>query len=338
MNLGELSVDYLIPLVKATRALDRNPEKVLAKFGFTGQQLTEPDQWLSIPRFMRLGEALIDLTDTPALGVIAGKLAGLQGLGLPGMAALTASTLGEAFLTLTRYESLYVRNIRGNMCYAPSGSRRAQVNFYSIAPYNEFNRFVVDTVLMSWVSLCQRLTGKENLVEQVQIEFPAPHYIEEYARNFPCEVLFGQPQNCITLSSEADTTPLLLASVPDHSRLTQLCEKTLQSLEHPLSMSHQTARTIARHLPKSCTLEIIAEQLRLPSWSLRRKLQEEGASFKDILDKTRKDLACLSLQHSPQSLAEIACLCGFSSTEAFQRAFKRWIGKTPGEFRKECTF
>ncbi len=333
MNLGELSADFVLPLLKATRAADRDPSEILARFDLDEEKLQKSGQWLSIPRFMRLGEALIDLTDNPALGLEAGHLGGITGSGLAGMAALTAPDIGAAFQTLAQFEPLYARNIRGNICW-DADPRKPSIRFYSIAPYNEFNRFVVDSILMGWVSLCQHLTGDNSLVEKVHIEFPAPHYIEYYSQTVPCEVLFAQAENCVFLKPKALSTPLQLSSPPDHYRLKTLCQEQLASLENPLTFAHRTARAIAGCLPDSCSLETVAEQLKVPHWTLRRKLQDEGTTFKDIFETTRKDLACSSLSHSPLPVAEIAYLTGFSSTEAFQRAFKRWTGIPPGEYRR----
>ena len=152
MNLGELSADFVLPLLAATRAADRDPSEVLQRFGLEEQRLQAPGQWLSIPRFMRLGEALIDLTGNPALGLEAGLTGGLTGPGLAGTTAFYAPTLGAALQTLARFEPLYARNIRGNTTWHPE-NKHPHVQFYSIAPYNGFNRFVVDSVLMSWVNL-----------------------------------------------------------------------------------------------------------------------------------------------------------------------------------------
>ena len=333
MNLGELSTDFLLPLLKATRAADRDPSQVLERFGLKESNLSTPDQWISIPRYMRIGEALQDLTDDPALGIKAGTVSGITGSGLAGMTAMVAKDLGTAFQTLTTYEALYARNIRGNIAWRQDDNETT-IHFYSIAPYNEFNRFVVDSILMSWVTLCQLFTGHNFLVKQVLVEFEAPHYIADYVRSFPCEVLFGQDCNKIILTPEAASTPLLWSSPPDFQRLQSICKQQLESVNHPLSVSHRTARTIASLLPSACSLETIAEHMKMPHWTLRRKLQEEYTTFKDILEQTRKDLACSSLTHSPLAVAEIAYLTGFSSTEAFQRAFKRWTGLPPGEYRR----
>ncbi|PXC05881.1 AraC family transcriptional regulator, partial [Pseudomonas aeruginosa] len=80
--------------------------------------------------------------------------------------------------------------------------------------------------------------------------------------------------------------------------------------------------------------EEIAARLKLPTWTLRRKLAEEGTQFRSILNDTRRDLAMVYIRETDLAFGEIAYLLGFASAEAFQRAFKRWSGQTPGEFRR----
>jgi AraC-like DNA-binding protein len=78
----------------------------------------------------------------------------------------------------------------------------------------------------------------------------------------------------------------------------------------------------------------VAARLKLPTWTLRRKLAEEGTQFRAILNDTRRDLAMTYIRDTELAFGEIAYLLGFASAEAFQRAFKRWNGQTPGEFRR----
>ena len=68
---------------------------------------------------------------------------------------------------------------------------------------------------------------------------------------------------------------------------------------------------------------------------LRRRLSEAGLSLADLLDEVRQDLALLYLRHTDCSLLEIACLLGFAEQSSFSRAFRRWTGRPPAEYRRE---
>ena len=65
-----------------------------------------------------------------------------------------------------------------------------------------------------------------------------------------------------------------------------------------------------------------------------RPAAEEGTQFRTILNDTRRDLATAYIRDTELAFGEIAYLLGFASAEAFQRAFKRWLGQTPGDYRR----
>jgi AraC-like DNA-binding protein len=79
----------------------------------------------------------------------------------------------------------------------------------------------------------------------------------------------------------------------------------------------------------------VAQALHLSERTLQRRLQEEGTSYQQLLDDTRRELAQQYLATPRMTLLEIAYLLGFSEPSNFFRAFRRWFGKTPGEYREE---
>jgi AraC-like DNA-binding protein len=79
--------------------------------------------------------------------------------------------------------------------------------------------------------------------------------------------------------------------------------------------------------------ESIADTLHISLRSLQRRLREEETSFKGLLEDTRQALAQQYLRENHRSIGEITYLLGFSEPSNFTRAFKRWTGQTPAEFR-----
>jgi AraC-like DNA-binding protein len=81
------------------------------------------------------------------------------------------------------------------------------------------------------------------------------------------------------------------------------------------------------------SLERIADRLGLTPRTLQRKLQELGTSYNDVLDQLRRQLAVRYLREPRMAICEVAYLLGFSEASSFHRAFKRWTGLTPKDFR-----
>lgn len=80
--------------------------------------------------------------------------------------------------------------------------------------------------------------------------------------------------------------------------------------------------------------DTFAESLNMTPSALRRRLKNEGQSFQMVKDRLRCDLAIECLCHTAQSIEEISGELGFSEASAFHRAFKKWTGASPGEYRQ----
>jgi len=334
VRLGDLSIGFVHGLADAMRHLGHDPQPLLDQYGLDTARLAEPRARLSIPRYMRLGHAAIQVCDEPGLGLLMGQLSRLSQAGLAGVTAAQAPTVREAARALTRFEPLYASNYRGSSSLHED-ARGAWLRFYSISPYNTYNRFVVDSVLASWLHQLSSLAQQRLDVEKVHIEFPPPSYAAHYTELFACPVEFAAEQNQLRL----DQATLNLRN-PEHCpstwrHLLDICERELEQLTRTRSLRERISQLLGPLLHgREPDLNEVAARLQMPTWTLRRKLADEGTQFRAILNDTRRDLAVAYIRDTELAFGEIAYLLGFASAEAFQRAFKRWIQQTPGEFRR----
>lgn len=335
MRLGDLSVGFVQQLADAVRSCGHDPLPLLDQYGLDAARLSQPMARLSIPRYMRLGHAAIGLTGEPALGLRMGQLSRLSQAGLAGVTAAQAPTVREAARTLIRFEALYGSNYRGQSSLHED-AQGAWLRFYPISPYNAYNRFVVDSIISGWLQQLSAVADCPLTSEQIEIEFSEPDYAEQYS------VLSHNP-----VRFRADTNQLRLNHAtldlrnPQHcpstwAYLLQLCERELEQLTRTRSLRERITQLLGPLLNggREPDLEEVAARLKLPTWTLRRKLAEEGTQFRAILNDTRRDLAMTYIRDTELAFGEIAYLLGFASAEAFQRAFKRWNAETPGEFRR----
>lgn len=334
-RLGDLSVGFVHSLADAVRSFGHDPQPLLAQYGLDDARLAQAGARLSIPRYMRLGHAAIQLTGQPGLGLRMGRLSHISQAGLAGVAAAQAPNVREAARTLIRFEALYGSNYRGQSSFHED-AEGAWLRFYSISPYNGYNRFVVDSIFAGWLQQLSSLSESRVLADRVEIEFDAPAYLNDYADLSPQPVAFSADTNQLRLNQRT-----LGLRNPQHcpstwKHLLQLCEKELEQLTRTRSLRERITRLLGPLLNggREPDLEEIAARLKLPAWTLRRKLSEEGTGFRNILNDTRRDLAMTYIRDTELAFGEIAYLLGFASAEAFQRAFKRWTSQTPGEFRR----
>ena len=86
----------------------------------------------------------------------------------------------------------------------------------------------------------------------------------------------------------------------------------------------------------SVNLKVIAKELNVSSRSIYRKLKSENTSYKDLLNEVRKQLAQDYLREGSFTINDISSKLGFSESSAFHRAFKRWFGTNPGQYRQQA--
>jgi len=120
-----------------------------------------------------------------------------------------------------------------------------------------------------------------------------------------------------------------LALINDHITIKYLAKLDKEDIVHRVKAA------IIDHLPSGkVTHDKISDSLAISVRSLQRKLQQNGTTFRNVLDSTREDLAKQYVEDLGVDLTETAFLLGFSEHSAFSRAFKRWTGYSPKEARK----
>ncbi|MCH8498565.1 MAG: AraC family transcriptional regulator [Marinobacter sp.] len=330
-TLGDISVLYLTVMQRALTHRGVDPAPLFAQFGIDDQLLSAPDARISIPRFMRLGQSAITLSGDPCLGLWMGDHTRPADLGLAGLAGATAANAEAALRTLIRFSLLTSYNSRGQPTFI---AEQSLAGFYSIRPYNIFNFFVVDSVLAAWVRYLRDVTGEHRVAKRVDIEYPEPPHSEQFRSWFDCPVRFGAERNQLVLRPEILMLPSVQAQPAVHTQLREICETKLRRIHAGWSITEKVRDALARMLSgQTPQLESVAKQLGLTSWNLQRQLAARGSSFTLLLDETRQSLAAIYLRETSLSLSEIAWVLGFANASAFQKAYKRWHGISPGFHR-----
>lgn len=331
-TLGDISSLYVAVLLRAVHAEGHDAAPLRQQFGLSEALMSSSDARISIPRYMRLGHAAIELTGDPALGLTMGALTRAVDAGKAGIAAMTAPTAGQALATLIRYSLLNSRNSRG----LPSMDlTTAKARFYSIRPYNSFNFFVVDSVLAAWTQLLRELTGQRQVLERVTIEYPSQGLESAFEDWFGCAVTFGESENSIQLAPGISGKISLQSQPALHRELVAECNQVLKRFRAGWSIKDRVKEKLAPRLENEPPrLDTIAAELGLTPWTLQRQLAEHGSGYRQLLEETRRELAIDYIRETHLSLAEIAWLLGFSGPPAFHKAYQRWFDISPGEHRR----
>lgn len=245
--------------------------------------------------------------------------------------AISQETLGDALAVLCRYQALILSG--HELSLVPSDTGYLLTAWPTLG---ESSRHIVE----AWLAVISRevchATGRADCIGEIHLRHAAAAPAVHYERTLACRVRFEQPCNAIVFPASVLDTPLVRHN-PEMARdladVAQL-ELEVQSSE---SMAQRVALLVGAGLriQQHCGRGAIAGRLLLTTRTLQRRLDAEGVSFNELADRVRRDLA-LQLATDPRlDLAAVAQRCGFSSTSAFNKAFKRWTGAPPSAYRRE---
>lgn len=190
--------------------------------------------------------------------------------------------------------------------------------------------------LTAWVQSLRWLTGRHDLCFDGRFTGPAPQDVTPYKRIFGGTVQFDQTENSMWGPLPYIHLPLIPQDAGVHSMLHD------QALEQLEMMSQGTSRFVAKieALVKKrldsgdATLEMLATDLHMPPRTLQRRLDGLDLTFRKLVERVRKMQAITCLQDTRMPLADIASALGFANQGTFNRAFKRWTGRSPGDYRR----
>jgi AraC-like DNA-binding protein len=165
----------------------------------------------------------------------------------------------------------------------------------------------------------------------------APADARAYAQVFGerATLRFEQPACGFVLPAVALDTLLPTADPHLHDLVTKHADLLLAELPVAESFTARVRELVTAGLPNGTAgAPHVASALHVSSRTLARRLEEEGTSFKDLTEQIRKNLALRYVGQTDLAFSEVAFLLGFSQTTAFHRAFKRWTGQTPLDYRR----
>jgi AraC-like DNA-binding protein len=294
--------------------------------------LLDPDNRIPFAQLVDLYEKAAQLTGDNNFGLHVGETVNPTAFDVVGYCALNSPTLGDAFARVARYHSIWTDGALFNLEHSRETS--AIVYRYVDASISE-HRQDSEMTLATVTALCRGVAAADFTPTAVEFQHDAPADISEHVRLFRCPIEFRTPSNKLHFNSSSLSLPIDKADASLCALLDRHAEELLAKFPPRDSLVDQVCSIIATELRGGDpSLERVAEQLSLTPRTLQRKLHEIGASHNELLDQMRRQLAMRYLREREMAICEVAYLLGFSESSSFHRAFKRWTGITPKEFRK----
>jgi AraC-like DNA-binding protein len=195
-------------------------------------------------------------------------------------------------------------------------------------------KFIVELQAGVHVSLHRDFMGQSFAPSELHFTFGRPRGAERDVEAFGCPVLYGQPENKLFFDANwLNGTPNLGNQVT-YSELSQLCDKLLSELKLNTGLAGKVREIILANLDQPTSFERVAGRLNMSLRTLRRKLEQEGTSFRELIDEMRAHAAIRYVRDTNLTIEDIAFALGFSDAAAFRHAFRRWTKSAPNEYRR----
>lgn len=325
---GTTSIRLLRPFMRllVSRGIELPP--LIAGLDVEPSVFADPDGRISWESTLALLERAERVTADRELGLHAAERVHHGDFDALELVARASGTRRGALLAVSRYAAL----MKDGAHLTRTAEGPEEVWTLSLPPPNP--RIAAEFVLAVFVMVGRTLSGNEN-PDRILLESPRPGSSSEYERVFGCPVEFGAARNAFVMSTArldktiGRITPSLALAVEQHA------EKMLAELPRGSPFSTRVREQIVETLRAGpVTPADICTRLAISERTLRRHLGEEGRTFSDLLSEIRRDLARRYLESPDRTVTEVAFLLGFSDTSAFQRAFRKWFGVPPSEYRR----
>jgi AraC-like DNA-binding protein len=305
---------------------------MLAEAGIGMREFSDPDRRIPHDAVMHLLERAVELCGDPALGMKAADTFGASDLGVLEYAASTCATLRDAAHCATRYLSLMNDSADSRLV---EGEELAVWEF-RVAEGVIQPPAANDFELSVYANLARRYTGQDAYPVEVHFAHSQASSEADYQRVFRCPIRLGMPFNAIVFPRAYLNTPLVHANETMHATYAAHVNELLEHSRKQEGVAGRVRAVVLANLSRGeASLVWVAKALAMSGPTLRRRLEEEGTGHREIVDEVRQELASRYLEDQTLPISEVAFLLGFTNAASFNKAFRRWHGTSPAEFRKQ---
>ncbi|MCB1697296.1 MAG: AraC family transcriptional regulator [Pseudomonadales bacterium] len=322
---------FIVPVAQALRQQGVDPLAVAEDVGIDLARGANPDWRVGQRDFARLLDHCVAATGDEAFGLLAAEQLQPQVLHSLGLAWLASDTVYDGLVRLQRFGRLVSTGIvlrleeEGDYIHLHLGMNPRE---------NEVVYATHDYAVGIVTRMCRLTLGEFLAPMKLVMQRPVPREPQRWEYLLSSRVEFGADSTRITWSRSDILEPLVTGD-PLLARINDEHTQTYLSSFIARTATRDVVDKIVERLPDGPPgQQQIASALHMSNRTLQRKLREEGTSFKDLLQDTRMQLARKYLLSPGRSVVETAYLLGFSEPSTFSRAFKRWTGVAPADYRE----
>jgi AraC-like DNA-binding protein len=319
-------------LLDACEALGMDGNALLAAVGLTRHEVTDPDGRIPVDKMAALWREAHARSSDPDLALHAAEALPFGAYAVIDFLARTAVTIGAALERISRYFPLINNAVELPIEHAGD---RVRLDMVDRRGPGQLPRAYAEYALAAIVLRTRTAVGNAFPLIAVELAYAAPADDREHVRIFGCPVGFAAQRTGIVIAKATWDTPVERSD----SGLAAVLERHAQMLMAKLPVVSDEIGRVRAMIQSQLDggdpgLDNVARKLGMSRRSLQRRLADENLTYAQVLDEVRSTMARAYLAQRALSIAEVAYLLGFSEQSSFTRAFKRWTGLSPAEFRR----
>lgn len=321
-------------MVGACERLGVDTAVLLDAAGVSRKTLDDPDARLPSHQVTLLWRKAYELSRDPVLSLHAAESCPLGAYKVIDYMAHNARTVGEAF----RYAARYFKLINTAVTL-PIDATGDPISFGIVddSSAEGVSRPYAEYCFAAFFLHIRAATGVPFALRRIQFTHVRPAEISEHERVFECPVEFEARHTRMLIARSVWATPTTGAQAGVIEVLAEHANLLLEKLPKRPELVERTRKVISGRLRGGDpSLEGVAAELGISARTLQRHLADLGFSYNAVADEVRQSAAGLYLEQPDIAISEVAYLLGFSDQSAFNRAFKRWTGLTPKQFRQNA--
>lgn len=308
------------------------PETVLRAAGLNSGLSQRPSDAIQLRDFCRLMEEAVKRTGNDHFGLQFGNESNPELLGMLGYMGVSSATLADALRAMEEFFPVHQSN---TMFRLIKGRRVCRLEYYLLDRSIINRRQDAEFSLAILCNVMRQTDGAAWSPLEVHFEHSRPDSQVHHHRVFGSDLAFGQGWNAIVFDARDLERPMLRPDPLLEALMRQSMGFIAAKQTRAPTITDLVSAEIVKILPTGePKLEDVAEGLRLPSWTLQRRLSNDGTRFSDLVDNVRKRLAESLVSEPGCAMSDLAFKLGYSEVSAFSRAFVRWFGMSPREWRR----
>ena len=302
---------------------------LLEAAGIPAQALRKPDARVPARAYARLWRKLAQRLDDEFFAMDARALRS-GSLAFACRCAIAQPTVGQALDSVLGFLRLMLKRFDGRLLRR-QGLAEIVIHDLGAPPARAFAYF---TFWMLVHGIACWLAGRRIAILALDLRSPQPPYCEDYRVMFGEHLRFAQPATRITFADDCLDLPVRRTEADLQRFLTRAPANILVKYRDPDSFAQQVKALLRTQAPGQWPeTEGLARLWSMSAATLRRRLADEDQTYQRLKDSVRKELAVAALADVRLSLADIAERLGFADSGSFHKAFRKWAGTNPGEYR-----